>query len=69
MGCFFLLYFQAHYVLKIVPPKKYTLDNQEECVKGGLGWMAERVMECPGLFVQCPVVDAHISENKKYFCW
>ena len=30
--------------------------------------MAKRVMECPGLFVQCPVVDAaHISENKKYF--
>ena len=66
-GVFFRLYLQAHDVLKIVPSKKCTLDNQEECGKGGLGWMGERMMECPGLFVQCPVVDAaHISENPKY---
>ena len=34
IACFFLFYLQAHDVLKTVPSKKCTLDNQEECVKG-----------------------------------
>ena len=41
---------------------------REDIIKGsvvsrGLGWMAERLMECPELFVERSVTDAHILEN------
>ena len=47
---------------------KNDLEQEEDIIKGSvvsseLGWMAERLMECPGLFVQGPLTDAHSLEN------